>query len=493
MLATNIPAPTADWTSRGAAELLRALDRAEVTSARLLDAFLARVDALDPKLAALVHLDRESALRQAEAADAARARGEALGPLHGLPMTVKDVFDTEDMPTTNGLAFLRDNHPTEDAPLVARIRAAGAIIFGKTSLPLGSYDWQCVHPIRGRCVNPWDPSRTPGGSSGGSAAALAARMTPLELGSDTAGSLRVPSHFSGVVSLRPTEGMLPLRGHGRVPGTIEHAFHQMTGGPMARSVEDVQRLFEVLVGPDPLEPRTAPLMTRAEPVDLSALRLGFCGGLPELMPDRSVRVALASARATLERAGATVVDRPLPLDAAETTRLWGRIQGFEFRHAGPWYLRAWPAGPVLGGLAFRGRLGAGPMTAGLGQGCRRSAAGYFEDLEARAVCSAKMDRFLEDVDAWIFPGGAVPAFTHRRTGRPIEVDGAPRGYNEVMALYQCPLTVVGAPIVTLPVGLSDERLPVGVQLVGRRYRDARLLEVARALEGALGRLPPAPV
>ncbi|MEM9691420.1 MAG: amidase, partial [Myxococcota bacterium] len=361
------------------------------------------------------------------------------------------------------------------------------VILGKTSCPLASYDWQSVHPHRGRAHNPYNLNRTPGGSSGGSAAALAARLTPPELGSDAAGSIRVPCHFSGVVGLRPTEGTLSVQGHARQPGAPHVPMQLVTAGPMARSVADLRLAYDVLARMTPGELGSWPTGESA-PAQAEELRIGWAEGLPELMPDAATREVLRQARIRLEEAGITVVDRPVSFDSFELLALWGRLSGYDLRGASPWYGRLFPGN--LGTLAILcARLGLNAMTRGLARGLTRSAHGHRLDLEARAAFVAAMDRFLEPVDAWVFPAGPMAAFTHRRPGARIEVDEQRLSYAVPLGLYQCPLSVAATPVVAVPAGLDAAGLPVGVQLVGRRFSDRRLLAVAEALENAFGTLP----
>src|SRR5438094_2475370 len=202
-----------DLAFRPAAELVAAIRRREIGAREMLDHHLARVERLNPRINAVVTLDVEGARRQADAADRAVARGEALGALHGLPMTIKDAIDTAGLRSTCGSEVYADNVPAEDAIAVARLRAAGAIVFGKTNTPAFAANCQTYNTLFGTTSNPWDPSRATGGSSGGAAAALAAGLTPLELGTDIAGSIRNPAHYCGVYGHKPTYGIVPTRGY----------------------------------------------------------------------------------------------------------------------------------------------------------------------------------------------------------------------------------------------------------------------------------------
>src|SRR5215813_3710365 len=233
-----------------AIDLAKKIRQRELSSREALDYFLARVATLDKTINSVVTIDAERARAEADAADAALARGEMRGPLHGVPMTIKDSFQTAGMRTTSGAPELADFVPQEDAWPVARLRAAGAIIFGKTNLPIYAGDLQSYNEVFGTTNNPYDLSRTPGGSSGGAAAALACGFTPLELGSDIAGSIRLPCHMSGVVGHKPSYGIVPA--HGQIPGppgTLTLA-DLAVAGPMARTIDDLKLGLDIMAGPN---------------------------------------------------------------------------------------------------------------------------------------------------------------------------------------------------------------------------------------------------
>src|SRR6201991_4334576 len=229
--------------------LAEAIRRREVSSRELLDHYLARVEAVNPPLNAVVTIDPDGARVAADAADASLARGDDVGPLHGVPMTVKDTYQTAGMRTTCGLPAW-DHVPEHDAEAVRRLRGAGAVIFGKTNTPTLAGDWQTYNPIFGTTNNPWDTTRSPGGSSGGSAAALAAGLTALELGSDIAGSIRVPSNWCGTCGHKPSWGVVPQRGHlPPEPGALADRDLNVVG-PMARDVDDLEMALDILAGAD---------------------------------------------------------------------------------------------------------------------------------------------------------------------------------------------------------------------------------------------------
>ena len=242
----------------------------------MLDAHLTRIARYNPALNAIVTHNEENARAGAREADAALARGEVWGPLHGVPVTIKDSFATAGLRTTSGFPPLTNHIPDSDATAVARLRAAGAIVLGKTNLPLLVHGFQSDNPIFGRTNNPWDHARTPGSSTGGGAAAIAAGLSPLELGSDYGGSVRIPAHFCGIYSLKPTNNRIPLTGHiPELPGR-RSVRHVATPGPLARCVQDLVLALQVMAGPDPYHPDVPPLpLTRSGTcVEGSTRRLG---------------------------------------------------------------------------------------------------------------------------------------------------------------------------------------------------------------------------
>jgi amidase len=235
---------------RSAVELAAAIRRKEVSSRELVEHYLARIERFNPPINAVVTLDADRVRARADAADAALARGDLAGPLHGVPMTIKDSIETAGMRTTAGAEIYAKHVPKHDAPAVARLIAAGAVIMGKTNTPRFAMDVQSYNSLFGTTNNPWDLTRTPGGSSGGAAAALAAGLTALELGSDIGGSIRTPAHFCGVYGHKPTHGIVPTRGHiPGPPGTLSEPDIAVLG-PLARHAEDLALAMDVVAGPD---------------------------------------------------------------------------------------------------------------------------------------------------------------------------------------------------------------------------------------------------
>jgi len=456
--------------------------RERACSAReVLAAHLAEIDRRNPELNAVITLDRKRAEARALAADEALARGETWGPLHGLPMTVKDGYDTAGLRTTYGLPHCRNHTPDRDAEVVAQLKAAGAIIFGKTNMPLASFDWQCKHPNFGRARNPWDPTRTTGGSSGGSAAALAARFTPLEMGGDVAGSLRVPAHFCGVAALRPTEGWVSDFGAHQAPGNPRLTLHLIAFGPMARDAADLELAMSVVAGPRPERPELP--HWRPDPIDgLAGLRIAHwdapCGS--PLCPD--TRRAFTHFLDKLENAGCRLTETE-PFDMHEAYENWSRIQGFMIGAYLPAIMRlAPPLVYPLAAAALRPFTGPDPFPLRLTRNIGRSRRAFFQALEVRNRLIAEMDAFFERFDAFVTPVAATPAFTHRRTGARIRVGDVNVPYGVAMGPFNCPLATAANPIAVIPIDRSAEGLPIGVQIGGPRWRDPRLLAIAAHME-----------
>jgi len=474
-----------DSATATAAELTRAIRDRQLSSRELLDDLLARADLVNPALNAIVAWDVERARAAASAADDALARGQLAGPLHGLPMTVKDVWETEGLVTTSGSPELAKHIPAADALGVARLKRAGAIIFGKTNTPEYAGDWQTYNEVYGRTNNPWDVSRTVGGSSGGSAAAVAAGLTPLEFGSDIGGSIRVPSHCNGVYGLKPSWGVVPVRGH--IPGRPGSLITPDVGvaGPIARSVADLRTAFGVLAGP---LPEDAPgwrldLDPGPELADVAGLRVAvaFGDGVDMVPIARAVRVQLGGFAARLSAAGAEVEDARLPVPLAEGLATWRDVTM-------PIIGAGLPDATFARFAALEEAPGDDPALA-----AGRALASRYRDVLAatdrRQRQRTAWTEFFRRYDVLLAPVMPVAAFPHD-TDRPFEarmvdVDGIAVPH-PLAAAWVCAIGVMLLPVVTLPVGLTESGLPVGVQVVGPFLSDLRLLRIAEMLDAAAG-------
>jgi len=462
-----------DLPSCSATALAHRIRAREVSAVEVLEAHLDRIEHWNPVVNATVTLNTEQARARAEAADAALARDEVWGPLHGVPFTVKDQFSTAGLRTTYALPHYADYVPDTDAPQVRRLKDAGGILMGKTNLPFAAYDWQCQNPTFGRANNPWALNCTPGGSSGGSAAALAAGFAPLELGADVGGSIRVPAHFCGVAGLRPTETG-PLRGI-RPPDRPATVRHIAVAGPMARTVEDLQLGWAALSG-------SADAIDAPTP-SADALRIAVTPELGGVPVDTDTQRVLREAVDSWRDAGCTVTRRPAPIDVDAAFDTWARIQGFELTAGLPAPLRHAPFRQLVWQGYVRSQYGflAGRMATGANLGPR----GYFDALARKDTLADTLDIFFRDWDLWVTPVAATPAFTHRRTGADLDIEGVSVPYALPIAPYNCPTAVTGHPILALPAGESSGGRPIGLQVHARPGADAELLAAGRRLEAAL--------
>jgi amidase len=466
-------------TMHTASQAAKEIKAGGVTSRDLVGELLAFIEKHNPALNAIVTLDAEGALRQAKAADEMLQRGETVGPLHGVPITIKDSFETAGMRTVSGFPPFANRIPAEDAPPVARLRKAGAIILGKTNLPTLASGIQTNNPVFGRTNNPWDLTRTPGGSSGGPAAAISAGLSYLELGSDIGGSIRIPAQFCGVYGLKCTGGRVSGKGHLASPKPLVvpkgwEALVQLASiGPLARSIDDLRLAFPIVA-----EPGT-PGLEGPPAKDLTQLRIAWTddfGGAP--LDGESTRL-LHALVTQLKQSGCQVE----------------HCSGAGFDYDEAWFV----AGACLGAintlfqppLLRQGRGLIGPLLSRLGHphslqrglytGMTLRPQTVTNMLEKRQALIDQCERFLTDWHAWICPVFPTPAFTHRKPDAPIEVDGKP--FSQLMAnlLHSVIFNVTGHPVVTVPIGLTAQGLPVGVQVIGRRWQELALLNAAEKI------------
>ncbi len=462
-------------------ELARRIAAGELGSREVLDHLLDRIDRLDGPINAVVALDAERARAAAVAADAAVARGDDLGALHGVPMTIKDAFETEGLVTTCGVPDLADHVPDADAVAVARLRAAGAIVFGKTNVPMWADDDQTYNDVYGVTNNPWDRSRTTSGSSGGAAAALACGFTPLELGSDIGGSIRTPSSHCGVVGHKPTWGIVPTLGHLPGPPGWRGEADLNVVGPMARDVTDLRLALDVLAGPLGATARAWSLDLPAPTVDgIHGLRVATWFDEPANAPSAEVRDLLDRAASALAEAGADV--RPLvpPAPYAEHRRL-----GYDL--LAPYVAREAPsellefADELVRAQPEPGADDADIVLASRGMAVRHR--DWIGIDERRLRLQDAWEDVFGDVDVVLAPVQPVPAFPHDHrpiTDRTVDVDGEARGYVDVGSGWALVFGILHVPVTVVPVGRAAGNLPVGVQIVGPRYGDRTTLAVAEA-------------
>jgi Asp-tRNA(Asn)/Glu-tRNA(Gln) amidotransferase A subunit family amidase len=453
----------------------------KLSPVELVDAHLARITQLNPKVNAFVTVDEKRAREQAKSAEAAlssSAKSNSLGPLHGVPISIKSSIDVAGLPCECGSILRKGNLPTEDAPLVKRLRAAGAVILGNTNVPEFLMAYETDNLLYGRTNNPWDLSRTPGGSSGGEAAAIASGCSAGGVGSDGGGSIRIPAHYSGICGLKPTPGRIPSTGH--FPGSAGPFAQLGVVGPMARTIRDVERLFEVMAGPDPGDPASAPVPLRR----WSALEIRKLGvacfvddGVTPVTPETAA--AVRTAAEALRAQGFQVADwRPQNLD--RVWQLWWNLFGRAGQMAFAPTIESHEAelSPIL--RAFRAKVAEAPPL---------TAQELLNTLLARDVLRANLLAKMEEFPILICPACAVPAFRHGE--REWTVQGRKVEYLKAMSYSQW-FNLLGNPAAVVPVGRSPEGLPIGVQIVGRPWEEEAVLAVAAKIEEACGgfRRPP---
>jgi len=456
---------TVDSTARAMAD---AVHRREISARELLDLHLTRIAECNPRLNAIVSLDQERAEAGAAEADAATARGEAPGPLHGLPFAFKDTHDVAGWRTTYGSPLFADHVPDIDDLVVARIRAAGAVPIGKTNVPEFAAGSHTFNTVFGTTLNPVDPTRSAGGSSGGAACALRSGMVPLADGSDMGGSLRNPASFCGVVGLRPSLG--------RVPSWPTDNLWETTGtsGPLARNVGDVALLLSVISGPDPRVPTAlADAGTAfAPPVigDLRGLRVALStdlGGLLEV--DGEVAKVVEEAGARCEGAGAQVTRAHPDLAEAEDT----------FRTLRAWVFQA-GFGPLLAAHpdAFKQSL-----ADNIRAGETLTGADVARAYAQRTALAERMRQFFTTYDVLVLPTSQVPPFPADQE-YPAAINGRPMATYLDWMRSAYVITVTGCPAISVPAGTTTAGLPIGVQIVAPFGADRRLLEVAAGFEAS---------
>ena len=477
-----------DATTRSASALLAALEKRETSSEELLRLFLARVERLSPGVNAVVTLDPDRALGEARRRDEERSRGDLRGPLHGLPVTVKDSFETEGLRTTSGgTPELMTHVPSRDADAVARLRSAGAVVFGKTNLSTQAMDIQTYNAAFGTTANPWDASRTAGGSSGGSAVAMSAGLSALELGSDLGGSIRIPSAFCGVFGHRPSFGIIPTRGHvPGPPGTLA-APDLETAGPIARAADDLDLAVRVLAGPD--ASHAVAFQLRLPPPRRASLRdyrLAAWLDDPAAAVDAALRERLEAVVDELRAAGAEVDTEARPgFSLADNARLFMRVLYGSMAAGLPEgqfeKLRARAAALDPGDDSFRARL-------------TRDTAQTHRDFElareARERRRARWAEFFTRFDALLCPVFPTPAFPHDQSPdfakRTLAVNGVPEPYLGTLLGWPALAGLASLPGTAAPVGFTADGLPAGIQVVGPFLEDRTAIHVAKLVAEVTG-------
>ena len=442
--------------SLGISSVLAALEAGEVSSSELVESYLGRIEALDGELRAFVTVTSERARAGAAAADEARVAGRSLGPLHGLPIALKDNIATAGIRTTMGSSFFADSVPEEDAPVWRRLRDAGAVLLGKTQLHEFAYGATTQNPHHGRCRNPWDTSRTPGGSSGGSGAATGAALCAMAIGTDTGGSVRIPASLNGVYGIRPTLGRVPNTGVFHVSWSFD------TVGPLARSLADMAASFDVIAGYDAADPvsinRQAPTLVDALERDPTGLRVGVPGEFFFDDADPEIESATRAAADDLAAAGLDVVPIEVPgaADALEscTRIIWSEATAM---HAG-----RMEHNPDGFGDDVRHRLSFGQKVSG---------PEYARRLEHRRTWRRSLEHVFESVDLILSPMNliAAPSADAEMIETTARLTRLTYGWS-----------LGDLPAISIPCGITSDGLPIGFQLAAAPWQDATLVSAAAA-------------
>lgn len=450
-------------------------------------AAISRIEQYDGEINAICVRDFERAIGMAQAADDARRNGDT-GPLLGVPMTIKESFNIAGLPTTWGIPPFKDFTPNEDAVAVARVKSAGAVILGKTNVPLGLGDLQTYNSIYGTTSNPWDLTRTPGGSSGGSAAALAAGFGALSLGSDIAGSLRVPAHCCGIYAHKPSFGILPGRGH-TVPMSAPLPYDRDLAviGPMARSAADLTLLFDVLAQPDPYASGKGFTLSLppARQENLADFRVLVLDSHPAIPTSATVREAIDDLSVQLERMGVRLaLDSARLPDQVEASRVYMRLLMSSLSSTlQPDIYQA------LKSAAANLDVGDKSLKAERIRAWTLSHRDWLFADTARAHLRQSWERLFDEFDVVVCPALPVTAFAHDHSPDPwqrtVEIDGTPYSYGDQL-VWAGIATAPGLPSTSVPIAQSSQGLPIGVQIVGPMYGDRTTLRFAELLEKQMG-------
>ena len=471
-----------------ASELSGLIASRSLSSEAVTELYLSRIRAHNPALQSVIVPNAEDARRTARERDADLARGAAPGALHGVPITVKESFDVAGLPTTVNFRQLKGNVATANALVVARAREAGAVVLGKTNIPTLLSDYQSFGPVYPRANNPYDVTRTPGGSTGGGAAAVAAGLTAIEFGSDIGGSIRLPAHFCGVFGLKPTENAA-LHGEGHVPplpGARSGFVAMASMGPLARTVGDIELAWRVM-NRQTWSPLThLPSKPRSKAA-ASEYRVAWCDEMGPVGSDDDTKKVIASVVRSLERAGVRCERRPFDERwLRDAYAVWGAIFGVILGQTSPWLGRQ-VMKLQMSRMARGSALGIG---ASLRDGLSLDFKRFSAVLRRRTELTADLQRRFDEYDFIIGPTAAGPAFAHNPQHRPIVSEGRALAYVD----YVMPFTLVynscGNPVLVVPAGRSADGLPIGCQIAAPHYAEDDLIHFGRLVETLGARFTP---
>lgn len=462
-------------------QLAKMISARQVSSLEVLQAHLNHIAQHNSKINAFITLDEEGARQKAKAADEALLKGEVWGALHGVPFTAKDCYETAGLRTTCGYKGFVKYIPQQDATVVSRMQSAGAIILGKTNLSVFASDMQTKSDY-GRTNNPWNIEYTVGGSSGGSAAAVAAGFSPLDLCSGMGGSGRIPAHFCGVFAMKPTRERVSMAGGWLSPLEGDKGLQYMyAAGAMTRSVADLKLWLSIVQGADVRFPQVPPApQEEVHERLLKEYRIAWCDGFGGVPVNGEIRTCIEKLAQNISVEGCKV-EKTLPKDFDFNTASETCIELI-----GAWLsTRPIPKLPTLGNDLRKLFFGGAEIKSAL-RGTRFNLKQYADAQARRHRFTMQMEQFLSEWDAWLVPTVAMPAFPHHFVGKPFDIDGQKVNYLLAGAGYTFLFTLTGNPVVVLPVDRTKAGLPIGVQLVGRHWQDMQLLSFAEKIMEVVG-------
>ncbi|AFY33671.1 amidase [Calothrix sp. PCC 7507] len=470
-------------------QLARMIRDRTVSSIEVVDAYLTQISNHNSTLNAICTLDAEYVLQRAKQADEALSNSENWGILHGVPITIKDTFETAGLRTTAGSKSLKDYIPQNDATVVSRLRTAGAIILGKTNPGDLAGGYQGLNDVFPRVNNPWNLDYTPGGTSSGGGAAIAAGLSPLDICSDFGGSIRQPAHFCGIYGFKPTDRRVPTTGHiPEVPEAPRCMRQMLTVGSLARSIEDLSLCLQIIAGADSSQPDIPPiLLDRSSDKTLRTRRIAWADEWSLYPVAADIKSTMQLVATKLTEAGITIEQWVPNFDFPAAWQSYYKLAAYNLIYA-----QSLTASDIRKNLAFLFRdstqgdrdlrkLG---NIAGIGLpiSFNPTLKGYFETLTQRDRFIAQMDGELAQWDAWLCPVAMTPAFTHRERGAAILVDDRSVPYSMASGAYVVPFNLTGHPVVVIPIGQTQNGLPIGMQIVGKRWREMELLAIAQELD-----------
>ena len=501
----NIPLNKGDFmknlASLSASNLVKALKKKKISSLELLEFYIERYKRLNPRINAIVATDFENARKRARAADAAFARGEDWGPLHGLPMTIKDNIEVVGMPTTYGMPLFKNFMPSKNTDVVQSLLNAGAIIFGKTNLPLMGMDTQSFNEVYGQTNNPWDVTRTPGGSSGGAAAALASGLTGLEIGNDIGGSLRIPSHFCGIYGHKPSYNIVTMHG-GDKPWKLLDAKYIHTdyvmdidlavNGPLARSAEDLKLAMDIIVGSPSYQSKAIKIkLPQPRKTSLKEFRVGLWLDDPIFPPDTEVKNCLQNITDRLAKAGVNLKTKKPDIELKRCHELRNALETMTMSHTQPQQYFDW-AVSQLKTLKDDDHSGMAMWV--------RAITAYHRDWNRlnyiRAMIRQKWADYFNEFDVLLCPVVRIPAFPHDHTEirkRVTRFNDQDMNHWDVVGPWNSLSLVAYLPATVAPIGFTSKGLPVGIQIVGPYLEDHTPIQFAMLLEKEITgsfKLPP---